>query len=189
MYGVEMPLNKVREVTGGSLEELLRDIGGHRKMDPGGEAYLIPYRSPSDDELRLSDRTTINSAVCSGDKDAVDMMTDCFDRTKGKRGVLRNQCNSTRTLDRIRLVASLSDSTIDAIHLPKQTFDKAVFPLHGMGREVREDGDPRGGRRNPRQVPLARGRQHLADGGQEDDPERQVGENPARGVLYEQNRL
>ncbi|OAP53863.1 hypothetical protein AYL99_11885 [Fonsecaea erecta] len=73
-------------------------------------AYMIPFGFATGNEQRYSDAAMVNSEVCSGDKSADDVANYCLDRIKGRRGILRKQCNSTRPPNTMRFA-----------------FDKGVF--------------------------------------------------------------
>lgn len=108
---------------------------GHHMRDQNDTAWLIPFGFATGDELRYSDAGMVNSGVCSGDKTAEDVMKYCYDRIKGKRGILRKQCNSTRPTNTMRCVESpmkpdpsapMSDQ-LGYISMPNEFFDKGVF--------------------------------------------------------------
>lgn len=81
----------------------------------------------------------INSAVCSGDKDGSDFVNYCFDRIRGKNGILRKQCNSTRQMNSYevgdltlkgaawKFVAHPLKGHMGYIYLPNEVFDKGRF--------------------------------------------------------------
>jgi len=57
------------------------------------------------DSIHGDDAATINAVVRKGDKDSIGDMNYC----KGKSGILRKQCNSTRPTNNMRFVASPLD--------------------------------------------------------------------------------
>ncbi|KAI0011446.1 hypothetical protein F4779DRAFT_615687 [Xylariaceae sp. FL0662B] len=112
-----------------------RDCKGHHMRDQNDAAWLIPFGFATGDELRFSDAGMINSGVCSGDKTAEDVMKYCYDRIKGKRGILRRGCNSTRPTNTVRCVESpMKPDTSESmsnqlgfIAVPNEFFDKGRF--------------------------------------------------------------
>lgn len=108
---------------------------GHHMMDPNNTAWMIPFGFATGDELRYSDAAAMNNSICSGDKTAEDIAEYCFNRIKGKKGILRKQCNSTRPTNTMRCVESpmwpnrdlpMSEQ-IGCVTLPTEFFDKGEF--------------------------------------------------------------
>lgn len=104
-----------------------KNCKGHHMISSHGNAFMIAYGFASGDELRYSDAGTINVAVNTGAKTADDVANYCFDRIRGKSGILRKQCNSTRPTNSMRFVASPSRGLIDTIYLPKRVFTNGKF--------------------------------------------------------------
>ena len=108
---------------------------GHHMMDQNRTAYMIPFGFATGDELRYSDAAAINASVCSGDKGAIDVANYCFDRIRGKNGVLRKKLNSTRPSNTMRFVASPLDpprcmtsaEQKGTVYVPNEIFDRAKF--------------------------------------------------------------
>ncbi|KAL9122247.1 MAG: hypothetical protein Q9187_001199 [Circinaria calcarea] len=96
-------------------------------MDPNQTTFMIPYGFATGDELRYSDAAAINSAICSGDRTPAEVVDYCLGRIKGKNGILRKQCNSTRPTNSMRFVASPLKGPRGTISLPNETFTKGKF--------------------------------------------------------------
>ncbi|KAM4067551.1 hypothetical protein HRG_001446 [Hirsutella rhossiliensis] len=119
----------------GCIDHKTEGCKGHHMKDQNDTAWLIPFGFATGDELRYSDAGMINTAVCAGDKTAEDVMEYCFSRIKGKRGILRKMCNSTRPTNTMRCVESpmkpnpndpMSDQ-LGHIAMPNEFFDKGKF--------------------------------------------------------------
>ncbi len=102
---------------------------GHHMINADGDVYMIPYGFASGDELRYSDAHALNIAIYSGVKTADEIADYCFDRIKGKNGILRKHCNSTRPTNSMRFVASPPplDGEWGTIYLPKRLFTNGRF--------------------------------------------------------------
>ncbi|KAK6429200.1 hypothetical protein LTR95_014652 [Oleoguttula sp. CCFEE 5521] len=100
---------------------------GHLIISPDQNAYMIPYCFALGDELRYSDAATLNAAIYSGSETAGAVMNYCFDWIKGKNGILRKHCYSTRPTNCIILVASPSDKEWGTIYLPERVFEMGKF--------------------------------------------------------------
>jgi hypothetical protein len=102
---------------------------GHHIINPNEDVYMIPHGFASGDELRYSDAAALNMAICNGTKTAEEVAAYCFDRIKGKNGILRKHCNSTRPTNSMRLVASPPplDGEWGTVYIPKRVFDNGKF--------------------------------------------------------------
>lgn len=110
-------------------------------QDQNSAIRMMPFGFATGDELRYSDAGMINTD--SRDKTPEDVMNYCFDRIKGNRGILRKQCNSTRSTNTIRCVESLMTPDLNApmcdqlgyIAMPNEFFDRGLFLfINGNGR-------------------------------------------------------
>ncbi|KAK5162655.1 uncharacterized protein LTR77_011261 [Saxophila tyrrhenica] len=106
-----------------------KNCKGHHMINPDGDVYMIPYGFASGDELRYSDAHALNTAIYSGTKTTDEIATYCFERIKGKNGILRKHCNSTRPTNSMRFVASPPplDGEWGTIYLPKRLFTNGRF--------------------------------------------------------------
>jgi hypothetical protein len=104
-----------------------RGCKGHHMIDADSGIFMIPYGFSTGDELRYSDGAVLNTAVCNGTKTAEGVANFCFSRIKGKHGILRKHCNSTRPTNSMRFVASPSKGPEGTILLPNEVFDKDKF--------------------------------------------------------------
>ena len=100
---------------------------GHHIMNPDRDVYMIPHGFASGDELKYSDTAAMNRAIYEGNKSANDVMKYCYDRIRGKNGILRKSCNSTRPTNTMRFVASPSNGPMDTIYAPRRLFDNGKF--------------------------------------------------------------
>lgn len=98
---------------------------GHLCVSNG--AYLIPYGFAVGGEIVSSDGSILNQAVINGDKEASDVSTHCYDRIKGKRGILRKSCNGCRPVNTFRLVASPMKLPAGWIEIPPRVMRRGKF--------------------------------------------------------------
>jgi hypothetical protein len=98
---------------------------GHLCMHNG--VYLIPYGFAVGGELTSSDGSILNQAVISGDKNGDDVATYCYERIKGKRGILRKSCNGCRPVNTFRLVASPRKLESGWMEIPRRVMERGKF--------------------------------------------------------------
>ena len=98
---------------------------GHVCMS--GDTYLIPYGFAVGGEIVSSDGSILNQAVINGEKSADDVATYCYDRIKGKKGLLRKSCNGCRPVNTCRLVISPGKLMPGYIAIPKRVMERARF--------------------------------------------------------------
>ncbi|KAI6986062.1 hypothetical protein KC359_g8917 [Hortaea werneckii] len=98
-------------------------------------SYLIPYGFAVGGEIISSDGSILNQAVITGDKNSDDISDHCYNRIKGKKGILRKSCNGCRPVNSFRLVISPGDLEPGYISIPRRVMDRARFMyVSGDGR-------------------------------------------------------